>query len=396
MCNFYDYWIMLEKTFASSTMKVVLLMMLSVIYPVFADRGLMFTSPILVCLSSDYQLRAFVKVLDIFGLSSIKTLAVSPKKFETLMNAGGHPTFITRFIKSRYTEENLALLEQSCCELNKRKYSDKLRIVLTIGGVPSEYLKWFAGSIYINGNERGMIKSGQDYLARKIIRLLETQELEMVPPCQGSSNEQGEVNIFHHVSELLLSFLYKNESDKEMLSAIEEEIQLALEAIEHEWEHADSPHSYVEAFRRLLLAATEWLPTNICNRFELNAEDMIKIGSMIFYDDEFYYLNQEDFSDICQPLLQGVSLIYIKRQLADAGLLVAEGRKRSYWTKETELVTVYGAVIRKRLVKLKREQIDRDGEPMFLELIKMKGEENNGADEDWSDGRYLEDSENCR
>lgn len=395
MCNFYEYLAMLEKVFAGSTMKVLLLVVLSVAYPLLADQGAALTAPMLVCFSSEHQLREFAKVINLFNRSTLKSLGVSPRKFELMINAGENLVFVTRFIRGRYTEENLALLEQSCCEVAAERYKEQMKLVLAVGGIPSEFKKWFCGVVYIGGTDDCTVDAGRDKLVREIIYQLEGQGLETILQNTGSNAELGEVYLFHGVAELLMRFLYQKENDIERLTEIDEDIWIALEAINHEWEYADNPQSYVEAFRRLLMAATEWLPEKICDRLELSSEDAKCVDDLMFYDDLFYYFNQADFFDICKPLLQGISFNYLRRQLADAGLLITEGCKRSYWSKETELVTVYGAIIRKRLVKINRALHDRDGEPTFLELVEMKGE--NSYEEDNGNfrpyGRYIEGSE---
>lgn len=395
MSELWEYMDKLIANFNDSAMTVFMMQLLSVIYPVLAEQGKHFTAPLLICFNTKSALEMFCEVLRIFDAMPVKTLAIMPKDLKKLLDKRGGTVLILKFVLGRYTKENLMQIEAACSDSYPIQYLQNLKIVLSVGGIPYEWKEHFAGVIYISGNAASdFSKEKSNEVVRKFLsyfiqRINNEREHEVY-----FKTIYEEFNIFHHVGDLISSFVYSTGVEKRDAIEMEKQITRTLEIIEREWSGASDPDSYAEAFRRLLISSAEWLPSKICDRMEVTGEYVNQIDQIIFYDEKNYYLTQENFNQICTTFEMNTSSNYLKQQLADAGMLQTEGKARMYYSKEIEIVTAYGQILRRRRVVLSRKKIDKDGELTFRELMEMKGEdENNEFDinEIRSDGRYIKD-----
>ena len=132
------------------------------------------------------------------------------------------------------------------------------------------------------------------------------------------------------------------------------------------------PQLYAIAFRKAIFAKSEILPP-IFDRCHFTGMDLLNDKNIMLFDERFYYMPEPIFREICESIRKA-DLNYIKSQLVAAGVLISEGKGRSYYTKQTEVVTVYGYVIKIRLVKLVRESIDMTGELSLKEMLEIREE----------------------
>lgn len=90
---------------------------------------------------------------------------------------------------------------------------------------------------------------------------------------------------------------------------------------------------------------------------------------------------EQFFRFICERCISSASVAYVKSKLAEAGVLVLEGKARNYFTVKIEVVTVYGSILRVRRMKILREKFDQYGEFSVEELYKMSREERYESEE---------------
>lgn len=84
----------------------------------------------------------------------------------------------------------------------------------------------------------------------------------------------------------------------------------------------------------------------------------------VLFDEEYYYIPEELFAQICEPLKAVCSLNQIKEALEKEGVLCTQGRGRIY---RTIKLSIRGTDVSPRFVWLKRKKLDTDCTEMTLE-----------------------------
>lgn len=95
-------------------------------------------------------------------------------------------------------------------------------------------------------------------------------------------------------------------------------------------------------------------------------------GSSVLYDDLCYYFPESTMSRVLQKMKAYASSVEVKHQLVEAGYLEVQGGSRMYYTKK---VTIQGK--RCYFYCLRRDCIDRAGEPTLAAICDLKGDEDN-------------------
>ncbi len=381
------YFNALKCGFGESAMAVLLLQILLSIYPPLASAGAELSAPLGVVVCNEEHLRKVVRALTIFGTPRIISMLKTPKEFKKSISEGNYPFKLFQFARGRYTDGNMEELLAKYDEVGTN-YVPEIYVIFFIGGIPPKYADSCAGVVFLHDGSERQIPSPSDaesIMGSIICFLIRRQEY-----FENKSYGMGEMLMLPDMyaicsaAYLLQQFVDDYGGDKDEQDFFAHKINEALDQFSREWYGSEDPMVYVEAFRKQTISALSDLSVSVCNRLEVGADILDRVETTVFYDDMNYYMPRDIFDGICNPICSSISLDYLKAELSEAGLLVVEEGKRKYYTKETELVTVYGAIIRKRLVKLRRKLFDRDGEPTILDLLDTEGVDGSGS-ETWTD-----------
>jgi len=372
---FDEHFKELEGLYGEDAMRMLLLETTAATYPLLTRFQAAIHAPLAVIVDGEYQQVA--RNLKGFVVSGIVSLNEPPKEIKRQIAHLEYGLAVFTFVKGRYTRENLETLCSLCSRMNEDIGKQVLMIVLAAGDVPKEFVNDFAGFVYVKGASCSGNKSSGDcqrFFRELITFVLENMkevryELRNLPQQQ----EDGLRVICAAAAILRIVLKYEDISDGERGEYLDR-LGWVKDVIMNEWQDDDDPEAYVSVFCRLLNKAIDWLPpVEECSKIsDKTIEDP---DDVVLYDDKFYYIPRTLFEEICSPLLNQASLNHIKRKLSDAGVLISKGTDRNYRTKQIELVGGHGRKIKKRFVKLSRNQIDRTGELTFWEKLKAREEE---------------------
>lgn len=77
----------------------------------------------------------------------------------------------------------------------------------------------------------------------------------------------------------------------------------------------------------------------------------VEAGAAILYDEEYYFVPEKMFRDICLPILHTVGLSTVKQELFENGMIECYGTSMRNFTVKKMYVNVYGKVQRGRFIK---------------------------------------------
>lgn len=377
----------IDSYLKSESGETLLLITMATAYPILAEKAGGFSLPVAICFQNEEQMRDFAALFRFFGVPPIKTLAEPPKAVIATIGEARGGVVLYRLLCGRYTEENLQSIANAMGVIEYGNPCMNLHIVMAEKNIPACYREFFSGFIFMaptsNETEKKLIKKRNVFQRALIEYVIEIGQKDLPVDDYETENFEPDMKIFLAARHLLMNFLRDYCHGENESGQFGEALLESVEKIEREWSYAGEAESYAEAFRNLLLEESTRLSSEMLNRLAVQGKDMDKMGEAIFYDNEAYYFYLTDLERICRPLLKSVSFDYLKNQLVDAGILVAEGRRRLYYTKKIEIVTEYGFVVQKRLSKIKRDKIDLPGELTFLEKMIQRRKENDseiGAD----------------
>lgn len=81
----------------------------------------------------------------------------------------------------------------------------------------------------------------------------------------------------------------------------------------------------------------------------------------ILWDDEFYYFPEKVFRYACGSLLEMVSFLEIKREMAAQGVLRCNKISDGNYTVKKTIINAYSCEVRQRFIAIRREFFDREG-----------------------------------
>lgn len=366
----------LQGEFEGNEIKVIILMTLAVLYPLFAKLGFNLVGPLAIVVNSERQFRKLLDMLDGFKTHKIMSTAGQPKKVEKHLIAAKYGTVFFRFAEGRYTISNLKEIAADSQKIELNIENMALNFIIADKEIPHGYQEFFAGIIYIGespGPRKSVDLSGEEFF-RKIVSYAVSHIPEIKNAGEWKMSELMDDSLLpiFVAAEVLKLFIRTEKLKFEEVKELDQKIEHVLKEIEEEWQEADDPQAYAIAFRKAIFANSQMLPP-IFDRCHFTEMNLLNDKELMFFDDRFYYMPEPVFCEICQSIKKA-DINYIKSQLVAAGVLISEGKGRSYYTKRTEIVTVYGYVIKIRLVKLARERIDTTGELTLQEMVEMRKE----------------------
>lgn len=98
------------------------------------------------------------------------------------------------------------------------------------------------------------------------------------------------------------------------------------------------------------------------------ATDKTDFDKVILYDDDFYYIKNRLFTDICSPLLETISTVQLKKHMQEAGILKCDNTAKGTYSPKVSLpsLTDGSSTVRHRFIKILKDPL-RTEEGFLLE-----------------------------
>lgn len=355
--------------------KVGLLQGLIIAYPVLAENGIKLQRPIALIGEDEKALQLLWNQLCLFPEQRMIPLSVMPKELEKKWLESEYGVFCCTYNRGRYTSQNIEQIAVKCQMVDDRIDHQKLVLLFSNCCIPKEVD--VEGTMYFSHfDEVAPLKFD---VAKFVHFFLNNEELLLQKVREGV-NEIQETPPILTAAKILLENYVLSESATEEIPYFLQQARCWQEKVYEEWEGTENPEIYAIALNRAIVECAGVLPP-VLNREYIKAEDIGVINEAIFYDEFAYYLPEQFFRFICERNIPSANVAYIKSKLAEAGVLVLEGKARNYFTVKIDVVTVYGSISRVRRMKILREKIDQFGEFTLQELSLMREEETYESDE---------------
>lgn len=90
--------------------------------------------------------------------------------------------------------------------------------------------------------------------------------------------------------------------------------------------------------------------------------DKTDLDKMILYDEDFYYIKNKLFTDICSPLLETISTVQLKKYMQEAGILKCDNTAKGTYSPKVSLpsLTDGSSTVRHRFIKMFKDPLKTD------------------------------------
>ena len=387
--NLGVYYKELRSTFGDvDGVKVALLKVAVLIYPLLKAVGIKILHPIAIVAENDMQLNQIYDELAGFSKEIPLPLSLGRKELQNRYENSEFGTFRTKYTGGRKCDENLSFMT-SLCQL---EHSERC-ITLSgfCGGIESCSLESVEGVIYlqefsevqVNGENR------QIEFTKLLVEFVEMNQSiifhrireKLVDDCQFEADEQNALHKLFRCAECVIELLVE-----EILINQEERsrelhfVECAMQDILNNLDYLHVQDTiWKKQFVEMLYKSVSQIP-RILNRECIESCDLDKIGKLPMYDEKYYYLPETLLREICQTWLTYMNFSRLRVLLANEGIIQTEGKNRKYYTIKTPVITVYGAVKYVRLMKIPRCEIDTFGELTWCEVLLMEEREDESDD----------------
>lgn len=380
---FYKYLKYLANQYSTIDFQKILLADIGIrVYPLLCSKGIHFTEPIGLVADSSAQLGQIYDELAGFtnAREAYASLDMKKTELEALYRNNEYELFYVDYYGGKKCEENLRYFRTLC---HSPKSERCISLVGFCGFVPPESINCLAGILYIQAPTVNHSPAGQQNLRHEFTSFLlhyaeKNQTLifrEIERQMAYDDYRQNEGNMgyrFFTAANALFKLLLED------LKCQKRTFQMSLDDViqklssEFEFEDIDSS-DIKKLFHRMLFNAAKDIP-KIIDREKVPSEDIENLDKLPLYDRNYYYIPEIMLREICKPWTETISFTRIKNLLKSAGLIVAQGGKREYFTVKVQAVVVYGNIIKTRAVKIPRENIDQPVQLSWAEVIQTKGE----------------------
>lgn len=366
--NRYLTWI--QDQYGDDSTKMLLTGTTAALYPLYIASGVSHCGPILIHCCDSCQAEKVIRLLMPFADIRPLPLSASPKDVKNFVKKSEYNVMAFLWQGGRYTKDNLRFIHH----LTLYGEEAVLAFVIDTNSNVSESPELFGGEIYLDNAESGGMPGNEEspldeIFMREEIHYAVLRRAE-IKAWVKNAYEKTNFCSFKISPQVLLGFFTSLGMDKDSLQKIQNSLKNAMESMENDWEGGNDAETIAEIFCKAVLDSTGWV-SDIVNRKRVLPEKWEKLSEAIWYDEKFYYISETLFHEICEPFRATTSIRTIKRQLSAAGVLVMEGRSRTYGTVRVSAFNGYGECKIERRVKLKRNPIDTSQD---LTLIEMFGE----------------------
>lgn len=375
--TFNNYVEDLGNRFDSTNLTKILLVKTGLtLYPLLNSIGIHFTEPIGLVADSSVQLQQIHIELAGFSNQDYTSLSMSKNELKALYHDNEYELFYADYYKGKTCDENLQYL-RAMCQSEKSRHC--ISIIGFCGFMPNESIDNLAGTLVIQSKSNMLtgktefrdaftysliefIEKNQNSIFREIRRQTENTNYTL----EGSTEY-----LFFQASAITLKLLLEDlKLTENILPKIENTVNmLTADFGSLEYDSQETGNQ----FRRMLFNAVKDIP-KIIDREKVPSEDIENLDKLPLYDSKYYYIPKALLREICNPWTETINFTGIKNLLKSAGLIVAQGSKRKYFTVKIQAVAVYGNMIEIRAVKIPREKIDQPVQLSWAEVIQAKGE----------------------
>lgn len=114
------------------------------------------------------------------------------------------------------------------------------------------------------------------------------------------------------------------------------------------------------------------------------ATDETDFDKVILYDDDFYYIKNRLFTDICSPLLETISTVQLKKYMQEAGILKCDNTAKGTYSPKVSLPSLSdgASTVRHRFIKMLRDPLKTDEGLSLEDHFCIYGDDETNEDDD--------------
>ena len=189
----------------------------------------------------------------------------------------------------------------------------------------------------------------------KVCQIIENLDTSiLLSEYEGEIGEKNIFSIFAGIGTIYAAYLRENFSERKSLNFLDSYMQETKKRLYYMAEFACG----VEIPEMLSSLVWEYMENNktilVADIEEINGKiyAALKSGSVVLFDEKFYYFPPKLLIKICQPLLETASEPELKRRLRDEGIIYCNSAD---YTVKKDIVNVYGAKERPRFIWVKKD-----------------------------------------
>lgn len=365
----------LKKSYNSEAIKVFLMTALVATYPLLEELGFGISAPLTVIVHSERTIPVLTSQLCGFSKPAIIPVCATPKEFKLKFEESEYGLKCFRFGEGRYTPYNMETIFAECQRIENDISRRSLKIIFRVGKMPLKFQAFLGGFVFIKESPKmnALPCINSDVFLKKLIRFCLAHIPEIKRIRKKLTIDMEGFDTLEATAEILKLLLQLEDLAQNKIDEIQAEFDQVLSEMRDEWECIEDPRAYAIVFRQAICRyAREF--NGVFDREHVPGEVGKKLELSLLFDEYYYYVSSAILDKMIKMMPMAESPDFIKEQLVNAGVIVGEGRDRSYFSKKIEIVLSYGYVFRKRLVKLVRKMIDIPGELTLEQKIMMERE----------------------
>lgn len=355
------------------------------IYPLLAFQGIEFQKPVGIVADSEMFAKQLFSELAGFAGRQYYSLALKKTQIQAAFLDSENEMISFYFSKGKVCEGNLEYLTAL---MQLEKDSRCLVTVWFNGVIPEGMAEYLSGVIYLTGDafKYSVALEKQEDFTRFLIGHIEKnhsnilyEAKKIIDSCVYPDILTGEDAIpLFLVAEIVLKMMFEDFiKRKETIEKLEKSL---LEAVKNLCQRFDclqeSDPIWEEQFRHLLYHAAKDIP-EIYNRAKIPDSEFEMANELVLFDEKFYYFSDVILRKVCQPWLSTISIVEVKNNLCDAGVILAEKNSRQSFSPKITVTAQDGRAKSIRKIKIFREKIDMVGNLTWREMVLVKEENNN-------------------
>lgn len=327
--------------------------------PILKDSGFFLEEGVVIVLDDELQAKQFVSYF--VALSCGVGRSVNEWKQRNRQSINNYCCCF--FIISRRTKEE---------DIADFLSEDSFVPIVVCGGILPEYMKDFHYFFRLGKEDWGSLKSGDftrkvqewkafivnhsNFVARTISNMKRSIVIE-----QAKSYEEYE-KIFSFivcVGRVYATYLNEHSSEQKAMEFWENYLKETKTRIQMFPEFktmnqtseifAERVWSYMASDKEIVLIDTE--------KVDGSAYERIQESKAILFDNQFYYMSNKLFEEVCNPLLVTISIPELKHRMSEQEILSCNS---SDYTVKKQIVTIYGAKERVRVLRINKEALMSD------------------------------------
>lgn len=337
-------------------------------YSVLKRWGYRMHCPVAAIIKEQETATAIADMVGIFSSKLINT-NISPKVFTRELATYHDDVAVILYLPGRYTEDNMETLFGicTCGRIGDCEVSSPFLLVFQ-KMIPEVYQGRFSFIFSAEQKspqimDRTCRENFLNVLKKYFLEKNQILEHELRMDAMNHELIQVKDGIYWKAIITMLEFVFEEGMASENRCRMRRRLEVAVKKghdLSEAYEYIrQMPAAFVEEFITFIPNMEKML--NKANATALTGERQKRT---VLFDEEYYYIPEELFAQICEPLKAVCSLNQIKEALEKDGILCTQGRGRIY---RTIKLTIRGTDISPRYVWLRRKKLDSDCTEMTLE-----------------------------